>query len=236
MGGDIRASHGDRSLTLEPAAGSLYETTLLAWYSDVSHEADDLTSGYRLALVYNLVHTSADTSPPCIPDSDALVSSIRGVFRKWASSDCEGLPDDHVAAYVLDEGDHVKDDRVLSVLKAAADAESMTLLLGTLCAHVTGWAEASTSETPPYGLSWGTFESPIMEKLYQARFKVKRLTDIRGKPTHNKPRLVLDENNLVPEFPFSGIEPDQQHLHSFTSHVGTIIPGFSFPATKCQLG
>jgi len=236
MGGGIRASHGDRSLTFEPAAGSLYETTLLAWYTNVGHEAEDITSGYRLALVYNLVHTSTDIPSPCIPDGDTLVSSTRGVFRKWVSSNYEGLPDDHVAAYVLDEGDHLTDNRVLSVLKAAADAESMALLLGTMCAHVAGWAEASTCETPPYGLSQGTFESPIMERLYQAKFKVKKLTDTRGKPAHNKPRLILDENNLVPEFPFSGIEPDQQHSHLFTGHVCTIVPGFSFPATKCQLG
>ena len=141
------------------------------------------------------------------------------MFRKWTSSNYEGIPDDHIAVYVPDEGDHVKGDDALSVLKAAADAENMAFLLGTLCAHVTGWGEASTSEKPPYGLSQGTFESPVMERLYRVKFKVKKLTDIKDKPTHNKFRLILDEGNLVPEFPFSGVEPDQQHSRPFTGHV-----------------
>jgi len=164
-----------------------------------------------------------------------LVDRIREVFRRWVSSGYEGIPEEHVAAYVFDEDDHLRDENVLSDLKTAADAEDMTLLLGTLCAHVTGWAEASTDEVPlPYGLSQGTFECPIMERLYQAKFKVKELTDIRGKPTHNKFRLILREDNLVPEFPFSGIEPDQRHSHQFTSHVSTVIPGFS--PTKSKSG
>ena len=214
--------------------GLLYESTLLAWYDDVSYELEDLTSGCRLALVYHIVHTSTGIPPPYIPSKDTSADRIREVFRKWVSSGYKGVPDDHVAAYLLDEDDHVKDDRVLSALKAAADAENMTLLLGTLCAHVVGWAEASASGKLPYGLSQGSFESPIMERLYQAKFKVKNLTDVMGNPTERKFRLVLGEDNLVPEFPFSGIEPDQQHSHQFTGHVSTIVLGWL--VTKCQPG
>jgi hypothetical protein len=134
---------------------------------------------------------------------------------------------------VLDEGDHVKNDRVLSVFKAAADMEGMTLLLGTLYTHVTGWAEALTSEKPPYGRSQGTFESSIMKGLYQARFKVEELADAGGKPTHNIFKLILDEDNLVPQFPFSGVEPDQQHSNLFTGHVSSVVLRVS--ATKCRL-
>lgn len=136
--------------------------------------------------------------------------------------------------YVLDEGDRVEDDRVLSALKAIADAENMSLLLGTLHAHVTGWAGASASKKPPYGPSQGTFENPVMETLYLAKFKVEEFTDIRGKPIHNQFRLILDEDNLVPEFPFNGIEPDQRYAHLFTGHVSTVLLGFA--ATKNQPG
>ena len=135
---------------------------------------------------------------------------------------------------MLDEDDHVRGDHALSVLKAAADAENMTLLLGTSCVHVTGWAEASVLEKPPYGVSQGTFESPVMERLYLVKLKVKKLTDIMGKSIHNKFRLILDEDNLVPEFPFSGVEPDQQHSHPFTGFVSTVTLGC--PAAKSRLG
>ncbi|KAF9650685.1 hypothetical protein BDM02DRAFT_3127503 [Thelephora ganbajun] len=214
-GGNIRLSHDGENLTLETAAGSLHKTNLLTWYTNVSYETENLTSGYRLALAYNLAHTPDGTPLPGIPSESTLAAHIREVFRRWVFSGYEGIPDDHVAAYVLDEDDRVECDSVLSALKAAADAENICLLLGTLCAHVTGWAEASTSEKPPYGLFQGTLRSPIMKRLYRVKFKVRKLTDIKGRPTHIKIRFILDEDNLVPEFPFRGIAPDEQHLHQF---------------------
>lgn len=233
-GGEIRASHGDRSFTLAPAEGSLYGTTLLAWYTNVTYRAENLTSGFRLALVYNLIHTSAKIPVPCVPSDDTLIAHTREVFHKWVSSGYEGLPDNHVAAYVLHDGDNVKGDDALSMLKTAADAENMTLLLGTLCAHVTGWAETSTNENPPYGLSQGTFENPIMERLDMAKFKVEKLTDIRGEPTFNEPRLVLDEENLVPELPFRDIEPDEHDARASARHVSIIVSKSLL--TKSRLG
>lgn len=234
-GGEIRASQGDRSLTLAPAKGSIYGTTLLAWYTDVTYGAENLASGFRLALVYDLIHISNEIPLPRIPSDDTLVTHAREVFRRWVSSGYTGIPDDHVAVYVLHDGDSLKGGDMLSILKIAADAESMTLLLGTLCVHVTGWAEASTNKNPPYGLSQGTLESPVMERLHIAKFRTKKLTDLRGKPTLYKLGLILGEDNLVPELPFKDIEPDQQDAHPFAIDV-SIIDVSGFPLTKGQPG
>lgn len=229
VGGEIRASHGDRSLTLAPAKGSLYGTTLLAWYTDVTYEAENLASGFRLALVYNLVHTSTKIPVPCIPSNYTLVSHAREVFHKWISSSYKHIPDAHIAAYVLHDGDNLTKSDVLSVLKVAADAENITLLLGKLYAHVTGYAEASTDEPdhPAYGLSHGTFDGPVMETVEVAKFKIGKLTDPWGKFTRNKSRFIINEENLVPEFPFMDIEPDKQNAHRF-AHVSIIVSGSSF--------
>jgi hypothetical protein len=208
-----------------PAKGSLYGTTLLAWYTDVAYEAESLTSGFRLALVYNLVHTSTKIPLPSIPSNETLAAHTRDLFHKWVSSGYKDIPDDHVAAYVLHDGDNMKKDDMLSVLRAAADTENMTLLLGTLCARVTGRAEASTDENPPYGLSQGTLESPIMERPHTAKFKVKKLTDPRGRPTMNDPRLILNEDDLVPKHPFRDIEPDEQNSHAFDGYVSIVVSG-----------
>ena len=127
------------------------------------------------------------------------------------------------------------DDRhMLSVVKDAADAEGMILLLGSLCAHIAGWAEASTNEKLPYGPSQGTLENPIMERVYLAKFKVKGVTDVLEEPTHDKFRLIVDTGNLVPEFPFSGIEPDEQRSHPFSGNVSDTVLGFA--AAKHQPG
>lgn len=132
------------------------------------------------------------------------------------------------------EDDRMDDRNMLSVLKEAADAEGMMLLLGFLCAHITGWAEASTNEKPQYGLSQGTLENPIMEREYLAKFKVKGLADVLEKPTRDKFRLIVDEGNLVPKFPFSDVEPDEQRSHPFTGNVSDTA--LRFAAAKRQPG
>lgn len=207
------------------AKDSLYGTTLFAWYTDVTYEAETLTTGFRLALVYNLTHTPTEIPPPCIPSNDTLATHTRDLFRRWVSSGYKGLSDDHVAAYVLHDGDNVKKDEILSVLKAAANAENMTLLLGTLHAHVNGQAGVSTDESPSYGLSHGTFESPIMEEPHIAMFKVEKLTNLRGRPALDNPKLILDGDNLVPELPFRDIEPDEQNSYPFAGHVSILVSG-----------
>ena len=136
--------------------------------------------------------------------------------------------------YVLGEEDRMDDRNMLSVLKDAADVGGMMLLLGFLCAHITGWAEASTNEKPPYGLSQGTLENPVMERVYLAKFKVKGLTDVLEKPTRDKFRLIVNEGNLVPKYPFSGIEPDEQRSLPFTGNVSDTVLGFA--AAKLQPG
>lgn len=56
-GGNVHLSHLDREQVFETGPTSDSKLTSLAWYSDVTHEVKPLTSGYRLALTYNLIHT-----------------------------------------------------------------------------------------------------------------------------------------------------------------------------------
>ncbi|KAI0828858.1 hypothetical protein BC628DRAFT_1417257 [Trametes gibbosa] len=65
IGGVVHVKHGDLHLTYDPSSGSLTNTSVLAWYTDVEHEVKAITSGYRLALSFNLIHT-ADTLRPAL--------------------------------------------------------------------------------------------------------------------------------------------------------------------------
>lgn len=60
-GGELVATHCGRRKVIElawPAECHVYT----AWYSDVTHEVKPIKSGYRLALVYNLVQTMTGTT------------------------------------------------------------------------------------------------------------------------------------------------------------------------------
>lgn len=61
-GGAVHLSHGPFSVVHDYSAQSQVETVVLSWYTDVAHKFQPITSGYRLALYYNLVHIT----PPSV--------------------------------------------------------------------------------------------------------------------------------------------------------------------------
>lgn len=57
-GGEVHLSHAGQHRTFDTSESSLFDTTALAWYSDVTHEVRKVVSGHRLVLTYNIIHTS----------------------------------------------------------------------------------------------------------------------------------------------------------------------------------
>ncbi|KAH6918539.1 hypothetical protein BKA70DRAFT_1247469, partial [Coprinopsis sp. MPI-PUGE-AT-0042] len=64
-GGQVHLSHAGMSKTLDYSESSSTTTAALAWYTDVMHSVKPVTSGYRLALSYNLIHAA----PPALTES-----------------------------------------------------------------------------------------------------------------------------------------------------------------------
>ncbi len=85
-GGAVCVSHGDSSKVYNHCTNSLNETTVLAWYTDVKHEVKQVTSGYRLALSFNLIHTTSSIRPAA-PEC-SIPSDLRRVLIAW--KDAEG--------------------------------------------------------------------------------------------------------------------------------------------------
>ncbi|KAJ0283764.1 hypothetical protein CBS470a_007159 [Colletotrichum nupharicola] len=52
---DVHLTFGSDQRVFSTAPTSTFDITTLAWFSDVTHEVKELTSGYRLALTYNIV-------------------------------------------------------------------------------------------------------------------------------------------------------------------------------------
>ncbi|KAJ3568244.1 hypothetical protein NPX13_g6487 [Xylaria arbuscula] len=57
-GGEVHLSHAGQKRTFDTSEASLFDTTALAWFSDVTHEVRKVVSGYRLVLTYNIIHRS----------------------------------------------------------------------------------------------------------------------------------------------------------------------------------
>lgn len=91
-GGAAHLSHSGLSTVYDCSASSLLETTVMSWYTDVTHEIKPITSGYRLALSYNLVHTTQSLRPALSANAD-LVEELRRVLSLWEREDGGNTPE-----------------------------------------------------------------------------------------------------------------------------------------------
>ena len=81
-GGAAHLSHGDLSAVYDCSAQSQLDTTVFAWYTDVMHEIKPITSGFRLALSYNLVHTTTALRP-ALATNASLMDKLSRVLLAW---------------------------------------------------------------------------------------------------------------------------------------------------------
>ncbi|GJE87369.1 2OG-Fe(II) oxygenase [Phanerochaete sordida] len=81
-GGSAHLSHSGLSIEYDCSATCLDQTVVLAWYTDVKHEIKPVTSGYRLALSYNLIHTTQAPRPALALDP-TISTRLSTVLATW---------------------------------------------------------------------------------------------------------------------------------------------------------
>ena len=83
-GGEIHLTHASETQVIDFSASSLANTAVLAWYTDVLHEVKPVTSGYRLALSFNINHTSPDMPLPMVSShAEGPFAELRKVLSAW---------------------------------------------------------------------------------------------------------------------------------------------------------
>ncbi|PIG90305.1 hypothetical protein AARAC_010814 [Aspergillus arachidicola] len=111
-GGDVIVSHKDDQFKFQTAPTSKFGVPWAAWYADVTQEVKPVTSGYRVTLIYNLIHR------PSAALLESRVSSTENTTRlleSWARaaeadpmqyldgwSSCMGLSCPPALVYVLE--------------------------------------------------------------------------------------------------------------------------------------
>lgn len=101
-GGQVILSHSSKRETIDFAKDS-FSTALLAWYTDVKHEVKEVTSGYRLALSYNLIHVASPGVPcPGLPDTSKAMVPLQRVLEKWRDGKYAKNSKSQLAACLLD--------------------------------------------------------------------------------------------------------------------------------------
>ena len=83
-GGELVIRHQERRVRVNFAAGSTRDgLPFAAFYADCTHELKPVTSGLRLALLFNLVRTTPG-APPAPVDSSAADAALRAAASAWA--------------------------------------------------------------------------------------------------------------------------------------------------------
>jgi 2OG-Fe(II) oxygenase superfamily len=88
-GGDVIASHKGEHLKFSTAKTSEFGFSYAAWYSDVRHEVKPVTSGYRLALTYNLIHRP---SAALSEGRNDISTRLLSLLEPWAALSSELCP------------------------------------------------------------------------------------------------------------------------------------------------
>jgi len=221
QGGEVHVSHGENKGVFDISPSSEFSISALAWYTDVVHEVKPVTSGYRLALSYNLVNTSRGLPAPHLPDMHSAVSDVQRVFHMWAKGDYDRKHSSGTIAYLLDHqysdtgleftALKGKDAALVSNIRRAAEKEGVSLRLGNLVYEVSG----DVGCDDPFGRG-----APEMNEVNDTEYRIEGLYDLEGDLAKLKrPIRLSEELDLIPKNPFKGEEPDDEEFEGYTGNV-----------------
>jgi hypothetical protein len=237
-GGQVHVSHGTTSKIFDLAHSSAFTTSLLTWYTDVMHEVKPLTSGYRLALSYNLIHTSPGIPRPNLPDMHSAVSHLRHIMHKWAKGAYDGSDgNSDIIAYLLEhQYSHInlqagalkgKDRHLVSNVRGVAEEEGFMVCLANLEYHIVGEADDCGGYYSGYGrkrnrwyddYSDDNTEVPDMGEESDRSLTVQNLVDLDGLSMMGG-NLNISEDDLIPQNPFEDTEPDDKSYEGYMGNV-----------------
>ncbi|KAF9648913.1 hypothetical protein BDM02DRAFT_3128680 [Thelephora ganbajun] len=224
-GGAVHVSHGNDKDVFNISPSSEFATSALAWYTDVTHEVKPVTSGYRLAISYNLVNTSPGLPPPHLPDMHSAVSAVEKIFHKWKKGGYDEPDFSGTIAYLLDHqysdaglefaALKGKDAILVSNIQGVAEKEGICLRLGLLECEVSGDADV-------YGSDDGWGPPPRMEVVHETEYRIEGLYDLEGDLAEGEDPITLNpEFDMIPQDPgFQDEDPDDEEFEGYTGNEG----------------
>ncbi|KZV95593.1 hypothetical protein EXIGLDRAFT_644081 [Exidia glandulosa HHB12029] len=240
-GGDAHLSHGSQSMVFNSSGPSLTKTTVLAWYTDVKHEIKPITSGYRLALSYNLVHTTTSLRPS-LADNTSSFSKLRHIMLSWKQGEeVADFPDkivyelDHQYSQANLSASALKgsDAHTVAVVDQVAKELGICMGLAQLELHINGGPDMDGDDSYYGRPSFNYYDGPgdndysnvRMSEVYDRNISVKNLVDLDGKLL-DKSIDVDDEMESIPREFITSLEdcdPDKQTYQGYMGNeAGTL--------------
>lgn len=229
-GGQVHLSHASQKKVIDLSANSMLQTAILAWYIDVHHEVKPVTSGWRLALSYNLVSAPGDPQPS-LPNMDSAIMHFKRVLHKWRTN----VYEDADAAYMAYTLDHQYsalelkkgwralkgvDAHKIKHIRSVAEEEGFMICLAPLEHHKSGYPEDDGGSYYKRG-RWGRCayddwddddddddDHHSMLEVTDESTYLEEVFDLDGLKLANRVDIG-EENHLIPRDPFDGT-PDNE--------------------------
>ncbi|KAH9934635.1 uncharacterized protein B0H18DRAFT_977493 [Fomitopsis serialis] len=202
-GGALQVLHESQRTVLNGCADSALKTTVHSWHADAIHELQPITSGYRLALSYNILH--APNAPrPTLSNDSAAIAELRHVLLSWKQSTSADTP--RKIVYLLDhhypqadlKASSLKgpDAHKLSLLRLLAQQHGFCLGLATFERYLYGRLEDNS-----YRLINGVSD---FDDVYDESTCISDLVNLDGDPLQSEVEFV--EEYMIPEDPVATVE------------------------------
>ena len=250
-GGEVIASHKGESLGFCTASNSEYGLSWAAWYADVMHEVKPVRSGYRIVLVYNLIHRP---SAALIKFRGDKVGSLNKLFAAWTlaienskhslqSWDSE-VEDKCPAAlvYLLDHQYSVAELSVARLkgvdrhrfvqLQEACLKNGCDIYLANIEKSVTGGVEDDDDYYGGYygrGRSLNNKDYHPLEDVYEDSLELLHVVDTQGVVAGVN--LSFSETMIIQDDAFKG-DPDDEDYEGFTGNEGAHATHFYRPTVS----
>lgn len=236
-GGAVHVKHGDIQMSYESSASSLTDTSVLAWYTDVEHEVKAITGGYRLALSFNLVHTT-DALRPALSKS-TLPPGLQHALSSWQQAETdEDAPQKII--YLLSHkysraalgGSALKgtDAHLVAVLDNVGKQYGMRIGLANLTCTESGTADDyggydnwTSDEEYNDGGRRSKHDNVRMEEVEDTDVKIEHLVDLDGKLIRQSIDYDL-ETEVIPEELVEQITDGRYDHQDYEGYQGNVSP------------
>ena len=217
-GGQLVLSHAGQRKSFATAD---FQPSFAGWYSDVLHEVEEVTSGYRLVLTFNLLQKM-----PNIPTTleERSLYPLRKALTAWLNLDTSTpLSHNQELIYMLR---HQYTDASLKLstlktsdraqaeaLKRLADELGFVIYLASMERMERGAAEAEEWNEWDYDSDQNSPEPErgyhFMEDIIDSHLRLLRLVNLHGMVVAND--LDVDVESILQKDPWEDVVPDEDY-------------------------
>lgn len=235
-GGELVVRHRGREVHLDLRVADFAEIAWGAFYADCVHEVLPVTSGLRLALVYNLLR-KGKRSAPRPPAYDRETAELKELFGRWSTPASATRDDPPVKLIYPLEHAYTPAELSFAALKGA-DAAVAGLLASVsrevacdVYAALVRIEESGTAEYSGFPRSRGSwrYHDDDEEEADEDEFTVVEIDERTQTLSHwcnpeGNPvalgTMPFEDDEICPADALDDMAPDEQHFHEATGNEG----------------